>query len=89
MLLVCYDIANNRRRYQVNKILCGYGERVQKSVFECYLTPTQRKTLKESLRRGLGNGDSIRFYSLCGKDIKRVQVDGVGHLSENWDYLVI
>ena len=34
---VVYDITNDRERGRVDKILLGYGFRVQKSVFECKL----------------------------------------------------
>jgi CRISPR-associated endonuclease Cas2 len=39
--LVCYDVVLDRRRNKVAHILEGYGLRVQKSVFECVLTPDQ------------------------------------------------
>lgn len=34
-LLVCYDIANEKRLRKVERITEGYGYRVQKSVFFC------------------------------------------------------
>ncbi|HHP7244558.1 MAG TPA: CRISPR-associated endonuclease Cas2, partial [Elainellaceae cyanobacterium] len=37
LVLVVYDIANNRRRQKLSKLLEGYGRRVQESVFECFL----------------------------------------------------
>ena len=38
--LICYDVVNDRRN-RVSRLLEGYGLRVQKSVFECVLTPDQ------------------------------------------------
>lgn len=35
--LVCYDIAHNKRRAKVAKCLCGFGRRIQESVFEALL----------------------------------------------------
>ena len=32
--VVCYDVADNKRRYKVAACLDGYGDRVQGSVFE-------------------------------------------------------
>lgn len=37
-VLVCYDIADSRRLRKVEKIMTGYGYRVQESVFFCRLS---------------------------------------------------
>ena len=49
--LVCYDVVLDRRRTKVAHILEGYGLRVQKSVFECVLTPDQREMLNKKLAK--------------------------------------
>lgn len=36
--LVCYDVCDDRRLHRVHKIMRGYGDRLQYSVFECQLT---------------------------------------------------
>jgi CRISPR-associated protein Cas2 len=66
-VLISYDIPNDRRRLKVAKILLDYGgERVQRSVFECYITSRNFKSLQERLQRVYDEEeDSIRFYSLC------------------------
>lgn len=90
MLIVAYDIASNRRRYRVDKTLCGYGKRVQKSLFECHLTNTEEQQMVAELALLINKSeDTIRFYSLCKKDHKRIQVDGVGEVTDDWDYLII
>jgi len=38
LVLVTYDISDNKRRTKLATFLEGYGRRVQKSVFECFLT---------------------------------------------------
>lgn len=38
-VVVSYDIKNDKRRRKVMKLMEGYGERVQYSVFECHLQP--------------------------------------------------
>lgn len=35
--LVCYDIADDKRLRKVHRIMCGYGEPWQYSVFHCFL----------------------------------------------------
>jgi CRISPR-associated protein Cas2 len=47
--LICYDIADDRRRDRVSRFLEGYGLRIQKSVFECVLTPDQSALLQRRL----------------------------------------
>ena len=38
--LVCYDICDDRRLARVYKTMRGFGDRLQYSVFECQMTPT-------------------------------------------------
>ncbi len=38
--LVCYDVANERRLRKVHKTMCGFGDRLQYSVFECQFSPS-------------------------------------------------
>ena len=47
--LVAYDISDNRERYQVDKLLQGFGFRRQKSVFECRLTLSMLGRLRGAL----------------------------------------
>ena len=37
LVLVVYDIADDRRRGKLSDFLEGYGRRVQESVFECFI----------------------------------------------------
>jgi CRISPR-associated protein Cas2 len=45
---VVYDISDDKERRKVDKLLKGYGFRIQKSVFECRLI---RRTREELIRR--------------------------------------
>ncbi len=64
--VVAYDIPDDRRRNRVARVLEGYGERVQYSVFECQLTPDQFQKLWDELKRKVDEAeDSIRAYRLC------------------------
>jgi CRISPR-associated protein Cas2 len=75
-VLVTYDVSTTtregRRRLRLIARAClGFGQRVQNSVFECQLDPTQWTRLKlrllEILKR---EEDSLRFYFL-GKNWRR------------------
>ena len=37
--LVCYDICDAKRLQQVHRVMRGFGDHLQYSVFECQLTP--------------------------------------------------
>lgn len=65
--LILYDLPDDRQRYRLSRLLEAYGERVQGSVFECLITPTQTAQLIQSLQGfDLGKG-SIRLYRICGR----------------------
>jgi len=73
-VLITYDIstidADGRRRLRQGARKCrAYGQRVQNSVFECKVDPTQCKKLELALLEIIDlQTDSLRFYYL-GKDI--------------------
>jgi CRISPR-associated protein Cas2 len=47
--LVCYDISNDLRLRRVHKTMCGFGDRLQYSVFECKLSPADLARCKHAL----------------------------------------
>jgi CRISPR-associated protein Cas2 len=76
--LVCYDIVNNRRRTKVSNFLQGYGLRVQKSVFECVLSPDQYKTVQKRLHKLIKEQeDQIRFYPMSPRHRQLVKIVGM------------
>lgn len=81
-VLVTYDVSTTtkegrRRLRQVAKACLDFGQRVQNSVFECQVDPTQWTRLKLRLL-DIHNGeeDSLRFYFL-GKNWRH-RVEHVG-----------
>ena len=81
-VLVTYDVATSeaggqRRLRRVAKICTQYGQRVQCSVFECLVDPSQYEMLKHDLSEIIDmKRDSLRFYNL-GKHWKS-RVEYVG-----------
>ncbi len=64
--VICYDIADDRRRRRVAECLEGYGERVQDSVFEAMLDRRLLDKLMELVKPNLDDGeDRLVIYSLC------------------------
>ena len=78
--LVCYDVTHDRRRDRVARLLEGYGLRVQKSVFECVLTPDQYQLLQQRFqtKRYLNpDEDQIRFYPMSPRHRQMVLTLGM------------
>jgi CRISPR-associated protein Cas2 len=73
--LICFDVAHDhRRRARVARELENVGSRVQKSVFEAWLTPAQRKTLLQRLARVLDqNLDKLEIHVLRPLDVARIR----------------
>ena len=64
--VIAYDVVDDRRRNKIARWLERYGERVQYSVFEMYLTAKEWERLQKGLLRHLNaEEDSIRVYRLC------------------------
>lgn len=70
LVLVLYDVATSdpggpKRLRRVARACLDYGQRVQKSVFECTVGATEWVALRERLLREMKpEVDSIRFYFL-------------------------
>ena len=66
--VVAYDSPSNKRRRKLAKLLEGYGERLQWSVFECRLHPHQVQRLRQRLARIVTTDDSIRLWGMPQRD---------------------
>lgn len=82
IVLMIYDIVDNKRRNKMVKCLEAYGVRVQKSAFEALLNRRQyEKMLRESSCLIDEEVDSLRVYVL--DDIIDVYTWGIGERKEN------
>ncbi len=82
IVLMIYDIVDNKRRNKMVKCLEAYGVRVQKSAFEALLNRKQyEKMLRESSSLIDEEADSLRVYVL--DDIIDVYTWGIGERKEN------
>lgn len=81
IVLMIYDIVDNKRRNKMVKCLEAYGVRVQKSAFEALLNRWQyEKMLRESSILIDEAVDSLRIYVL--DDIIDVYTWGIGERKE-------
>lgn len=84
LLIVAYDIADDKRRRKIANELQNFGERMQQSVFECDLTDTQFADLRMRLGRLIKESeDSIIYYPVCEACESKIQrVGGIRPLKE-------
>lgn len=82
MVVVSYDVdttdkAGRRRLRRVAKQCEDFGQRVQNSVFECNVDPTQWKQLQLGLLSEINHDtDSLRFYYLGKNYERRIEIHG-------------
>jgi CRISPR-associated protein Cas2 len=81
-ILVTYDVstetrAGRRRLRRVATICLGFGQRVQKSVFECRVTRAQMEELEDKLLRTVDlTEDSLRIYRLAEPRERYLRIHG-------------
>jgi CRISPR-associated protein Cas2 len=83
-----YDITDNRERRKVDRVLSGYGFRVQKSVFECRLTKATLGRLTYKLEKLNIKTGGILIYRL-NKSAKCLQLGVCSNRSEEEAYAFI
>lgn len=66
LVLVIYDISDNKRRTKFASFLNGYGFRVQKSAFEAHLNKKLYKKLISNIPAQIQSSDNVRVYKLNG-----------------------
>lgn len=82
--LVCYDIRDGRRLRKVAKHLEGYGERLQYSVFRCWLGYSQLQKLRWELTEKLSVEDDVLFIPLCSRCVSGLEVAHTACKRPDW-----
>lgn len=72
--MVCYDIRDPKRWRKAFKLLKGYGESLQLSIFRCRLSQRDREKLRWELEQILTSEDSLLIAGLCDRCVERVQL---------------
>ncbi|MGH2533311.1 MAG: CRISPR-associated endonuclease Cas2 [Thermomicrobiales bacterium] len=68
LLVVAYDVTDDRRRARLHTFLLSYGVAVQESVFECEADAPQERALKRGVARiARARADKVHFYRLCAE----------------------
>lgn len=72
LVLVVYDIPDDKRRTKLATFLEGYGRRVQYSVFECFMDSSKMQQLYDALKRRVKpEEDNVRLYWITKDSFER------------------
>jgi len=95
MVVVSYDVstmdaAGRRRLRKVAKVCENYGQRVQNSVFECSVDPTEWAALRSRLLKEYEpEEDSLRFYFLGRNWRKRREHHGIKNVIDPDEPMIV
>ena len=82
-VLVTYDVATDtpegrKRLRHVARVCVDYGQRVQKSVFECSVSEVQYEKMKQRLLKRIDEDeDSLRLYRLQAPKERFIEQFGI------------
>jgi CRISPR-associated protein Cas2 len=89
-LVISYDSPNDKRRTKMLKALEGFGKRVQYSVFECEVRPTDVAGLRARLEKLLQQDeDDVRVYPLCENCRAKIAMLGKAKAHEMVAWVVV
>lgn len=69
---VTYDVRDPKRWRKLYKLIRGYGERLQYSVFRCWLSERQFEKLRWEVEKRLTEEDSVLFIGLCQNCVRKI-----------------
>lgn len=77
LVVVAYDITDDKRRVRIAQLLLSFGARVEASVYELWLTKRDLENMWHRITREAQQGDLIRCYVLCDGCVRRVRSRGL------------
>lgn len=84
LIVVSYDVVDDRRRTRLAHALKDFGKRVQYSVFECRLKDDQLARLRSRIEALIdAKEDSVRLYRLCQECTGKVEIQGTGEVTSD------
>jgi CRISPR-associated protein Cas2 len=88
--LVVYDIADPKRLRRIAKVMETYGNRVQKSVFECSLSSPGREAMLTWAATLINPAtDSIRLYPLYNNARLKQTILGTGEIEPAQTFFLV
>ena len=82
--LVCYDVHDPKRLRKAAKHMEGYGQRMQYSVFRCWMTPRQMQQLRWELTELLAPEDDVLIIPLCASCVAGMQTTHRSEQGAKW-----
>ncbi|GHV22606.1 CRISPR-associated endoribonuclease Cas2 [Planctomycetales bacterium] len=82
--LISYDITDDKRRTRVFKLLDGWGDRVQFSVFCCQLNRREKLRLAEQLKPLINQKDDQVLFLDAGAVSGEEPLPTIGYLGRIW-----
>ncbi len=90
LIMISYDIVEDKKRLKLMKFLKDYGQRVQKSVFECNLSAKDYDRAKSGVEKIINKRkDRVRYYKLCKGCADKVEISGWGEVTEEEEFILI
>jgi CRISPR-associated protein Cas2 len=88
--VVCYDIADDRRRDRMADLLKDYGRRLQESVFLANLDGELVERMKERIQREMHpEQDSVCVFVLCAGCQRLTTAYGVAEVPVDKPYYIL
>jgi CRISPR-associated protein Cas2 len=82
--LVCYDVHDPVRLRRAAKVLEGAGQRMQESVFRCWMTTSQMHCLRWELTGVLEPNDEVLIIPLCPRCVAGMETTYSAQNDPDW-----
>ncbi len=82
--LVCYDVREAKRLRKTAKHMEGYGERMQYSIFRCWMSPKQVERLRWELTSLLTAEDDVLIIPLCPRCVEGITATHTAVKEPDW-----
>jgi CRISPR-associated protein Cas2 len=80
----CLRVRDPKRLRRAAKIMEGIGQRMQYSVFRCWMNPTQMQRLRWELTEVLQAEDDVLIIPLCTRCVEGMETTHSAHNVPNW-----
>ena len=88
--VVCYDIADDRRRERLSTVLLNYGQRVQESVFVANLDSELAERMSGEVKKELDvDQDRVHIFRMCGACAGGTEVFGTAEVVADRAWYVV
>lgn len=89
LYVIAYDVVDDAKRQRLAELLKSYGQRVEKSVFECKLTKKELEEVQKRLVQFVDpSEDRCHIYPLCADCASR-RIGLGADFEEKWGEIII